>query len=358
MSTNQCLQAPTTLPPADAATGTAIALKGLGLQPCTTTSVAGGGVSIIPPIAVAVGGTSSSGCEQISVISNSIGIAQNQVTCILNSTTAAQTTAIQQSNSITVNVTGVNALITISQTNQAAVNATATLTAQQKSSIGSALTNSATSLISDLQNVKSGYLSAPNSQKAVATLSTFLQSNQVQQLVDQAIADNTFSLLQNNNITINITGADYFSATSQPYSTVNLTQQNVASYQASLIVGSFYDQLFKTDAASALKSVVQTNQTSTAEGVDIGALFSPLIITMVLIAAAVLAFLVFGGSSINTVLKYIIPITIVAAVIVAVVYAVKKDAVTAAAAGITAVLLGVFEFFSVGKSTAPRKIIK
>lgn len=336
--------------------GTAIALQAMGIQSCKTTTAAAGGFTLIPPAAIAGGVTTSVGCEQVSAMAAAIAATQNVITCTLNTTTVENTTLITQDNFIEISYEGnVPLNLQISQINAVNIKCVSSLDAEQKVAITTALSSSMQTFFDNAQNSKTGWLSTTQGAKSIQTLKQNLTQNVINTVANEVVDSQAFSVQQNNKISLKLSTYDPIT-NSASSSVVNLSQQNMIEYQAYQLVSTFYNQIFSSTEAGDFKDNFKNEATNQSEGAEsiVGPLLSAGLFVFLLIGGGLV---LFGGSSIQSVAKYILPLGLMAAAVGSIVFGLKKKTAIAVALGIIAVLFGALEAYSLKQppSTIVRK---
>lgn len=337
---SNCPKTPT-LSDADKAAGLAECLKQLGLTSCSQTTGGAGGISIFPPGFIGGGVATSTGCEQVSVIGDSIAAMQNNVKCILNEVRAELSIAVNQSNTAEIHLTGFKGRVDLVQRNYAGVVAVSKLSQTQKDQITDRLSSDMNTLLDNMAKSKTEFLGSPQGQKVVQNLQKQLTQNEITKQANKAVNEFDTTMDQTNRLVITVDGYDPFSARGETPGEIHLTQENVFQYQAAVITSNFLSNIFDTTEGAAFKEQIKNSLESEAAGP--GSLIGGLAAGFLLVVVLVLV--MSGGGAVRSVLKYLVPLLILAAIAAAVVFGVKKQPAPAAIAGGSAAILGVMEFF-------------
>ena len=336
---SNCPSVPT-LTDKDKTAGLAEALKQLGLQACKTVAAGGGGVSIIPPGFIAGGAAVNIGCEQVEVIGDSIAAMQNNISCIFNEVKASSSVEVSQSNKAVINIKNFSGALHIEQRNYAGTTAISQLSQDQKAHVAAALDSSMKTFFVNLTRNKTGYLGSQQGQKVVESFQKSLSQNNITSSINKAINDFDATFSQTNYLVINIDGYDTFSAQKVP-STIDLTQENINKYQASQLTSSFLSNIFNTRAGADFVDEIKNKITAESEGITTF-MFGGVVLLLLILGGLAL----FGGQGVKQVTKYIIPIAAVAALVVAVIFGLKKRIALSIVSGIIALIFGGLEVLS------------
>lgn len=338
------------LPPSTAKgsdTATAAILHAIGARPCSTQMAAGGGISFTPPVIGGAAEQSSMGCEQIQVMSSAVDVLQQSINCLLTSTCSLSDTTVSQTNKFILKDSDPNGgTISVKFRNVAGVVVHTALTGSLQTAVQAKVRDFVGQIAKSIQDSKVGWFGTSEGQKSVTQLKTQATVNSIAETVSKNINSNTFTGIQNNSIVIDITGYDPFSVAGNGRpSNINIDSANIFHYQGWTITNQVLKDFFSTDVGLGIKNGLLSTQKSTAEGV--ASIFSIGIIIAIIVIGG---FVFFGGGLVHEILKYAIPIAIIAAIIIAIVYGVKKEYVVTGLASAAAVLLGGFEFITIKKA--------
>lgn len=335
--------------------GLATTIKALNLPPCTTVAAGGGGLSLIPPGVIGGGASVSTGCEQINVMAQDVTALQKSLTCILQDTEAGNAFTSYNNQKVTINITGNVKLgnITIVQKITSGVKMVTQVSSQSKARISAVLSQFDKSFMKSIADSQNGYLSTPQGQKNFQSVKEQFSQESDQIQIDNAIANATAIVANKQEVVININGYDPITLLSAQSSAgdISIDQTVISQYQSAVIVQSYLDGRFSTSEGQTFIHGFSNAMKEKNKGIS--ELLSGLVNAgLVLILLVVGAFVLFGGGAIQNVLKYIIPLTIVAAVVVAVIFGLKKppNTLIIIIASIAAAGLIAFEVLSLRKT--------
>jgi hypothetical protein len=325
-------------------------LKAMGVGPCKQGSIAGGGIVLVPPAAIAVAGSINIGCEQIQVLTSKIQTFQEVVTCIMNRVAATSDAKVISSKSVELTFAGSldRSKIHIVQKDDVLVRVVQSLTSDDKSQLSDKMNEFVDVFSKALQDSKTQLISNPQGQKNIQTLSESLSQSDVRTQLNETISKLTFDYVGTDTVKITITGSDGISALN---SDIVINQDTILNYQAQQIVTSVLDSIFNTKEGQKVKADIEAQQKSEAKGIS-EVLGNLGFLAMILIIGALL---LFGGGAVITVLKYLIPIAAAVCVGIGVYLGIKHEYVVMGVAFGAAVILAVFEFFSLKKEVPPHK---
>ena len=320
---------------------TAALLKAMGAATCKTTSAAAGGISIIPPFAVGGAVATSIGCEQLHLLVSKVQTFQQIVTCVLHRASQSSSARIIATNDVTITGPLVGKL-TINQDIHSTVQVMTQLTANDQLEITSHVDSFVKEFAEALQSSKTELVSNPQGQKDVEALSNQITQSEVQTQIVENIQKVSLDFIAGNKITINLTGYDGITAdkTNVKNNEIVINQDIVINYAAQLYLDAALNAIFDLQEAQQLVEDIKAEQKNESKGLSdlVSKLTFGGILIFVVIAAA---FVLFGGGVIQNIFKYLIPILIVATVVVAVIFGIKKNyLVMGVAIGGTAVLSG------------------
>lgn len=332
--------------------GLATLMNSMGIQSCKQFSAAGAGFSIIPPIVAAVGATGSVGCEQLNVLAQTVSAYQSAISCILNETGTDTDVKIIQKNDITIEINGIlDFPIQINQTNSENVKITNSLSNTTEAKIQDTLSNFTKSFLDSMSKSKTGFLGSNQGQKNIQAFQDKITQNVQQSAITKTIGTLKSQISQDNRSKIILNGYDPISYNINKKSAeIIINQQNYVDYQAYNVVNNLLKTYFSTDEGVKLISSMKSAEESESQGIDsfLNAFLAPIIAIIVLIIGGMV---LFGGGSISSVFKYIIPICIIASIIVAIIFGLKKPPqyVVLVTMIITAVLFSVLEIYIITK---------
>ena len=332
---------------------TASLLKAMGARTCSQGSLSGGAV-VFPAGAGAFSGSYNIGCEQINLIVSKIQTFQEAIACVLTKTEVSSEDSIAIVNEVSIQISGVQHVkITTAQVAGANVVFFQKLTASAKAQIADHTKAFIEEFASALQNSKTELSSNPQGQKNVEDFSKKITERDVQESITENVVNMSFKGVSKNKVDIIINGYDTYSVSTDS-AVIDITQDNVFNYQAQQVVNTALDQMFSTDQGTAVKDEIRAEQQSVAWG--LGSLVSKLTLAGIGLFLAIAGGLVlFGGGVVQSTMKYIVPLAMVALLVVAVVFGLKKNYVVAGIAGVSAVIAGGFEAISLKKAYTTEK---
>lgn len=340
-------------PPDDTQLSSSLAgvMKAMGVTTCMEASG-----SIYAPFGFGASAGASVGCDQLSVIQNTMTAAQNAISCIITNVSASSTTTITQKNDLHIKTSGINVKeIDVNQINISSVKSITSLTEQQTTEITSVLTSSLKDTIKQLQDSKTEAGSVPDGQKAIAQSLGNIAQDAVNSIASGAALSVVGNVYQDNELTIELNGSDYLSVAlleaKSSGATIVLSQENMSKYVASAIVNTFYDNVFKQTDTATLVSTLSSEQTAVST-VPQSNLFSGIIAVIAIIIGVVV---ISGGSKVNKVTRFIVPGIFVISVVLAIVFGKAKNVLATTICSIIGLLSGVLIYFSIKKSLAKPK---
>jgi hypothetical protein len=128
-------------------------------------------------------------------------------------------------------------------------------------------------------------------------------------------------------------------------SSCNFIQDGGASIVSSNIVTSLMDTLTKNETADDILNKYKFQESQTNAGINLTMIFG--FIFILIIGGLV----IFGGGTVSSVMKYIIPISMVIALIIGIIYGIKKEYIVSIICGVAVAVLGGLEVMSLKKDT-------
>ncbi len=338
----KCIQNPPTPSKKEVEDNIPNILRAMGIQSCK--NVAGGGGDIF--CGCGFGFSVNIGCEQISVISEKFLQTTNIITCILNTVkNTVETSAISENDiKLTINGNmdcdkGVN--FNFNQTSYIDLVSINQVDNNIKNDIVNQIKDFIQETMKSIQDSKTDFLSTPGGQKSIQdalnsitkNMDTYINNNVVTELLTKASGENKIELVINGNVK----GSSC---------NLNFNQQSVIVLTSQNLISTVLTNAVKNDDFTKFLSDMSNYQKSEASGLGNILGSAAIIIILMIVGGLVL----FGGGSVSSIMKYIIPITIIAAIIVAVIFGKNKNYMVAGISGGAAVLLIVFEFLSLRKT--------
>lgn len=235
----------------------------------------------------------------------------------------------------------------VTQTTKANANVLATLDAKQLSDIANQLTASiANDVEKSIQQAnKDLNLGQVNVSKDSTSLTQILTNN-IQTNVQNSIK-NSVDTSASTNQQITFINNGILKSANQ----CNFSQNGGASLVSSNIVTSLMDTLNNNSVASDILDKYKFQESQTNAGINLAMIFG--FIFILVIGGLVL----FGGGTVSSVMKYIIPISMVVALIVGIIYGIKKEYVVSVICGVAVAVLGGLEVMTL-KKDSPSKSSK
>ena len=333
--------------------GLATLMDSMGIESCKQFSAAGAVLSPLPPAIGALGVTGSVGCEQLNVLAQTVSAYQSAISCILNESITKSKTHLIQKNLIQISINGnFNFPIQINQTNSEDVTIMNSLSSTTEAKIQDTLSNFTKSFLDSMSKSKTGFLGSNQGQKNIQAFQDKLTQDVQQSAITKTISTLKSQLDQKNRVTIIVNGYDSLSydINKNPAGII-INQKNYISYQAYNVLNNLLKTYFSTDEGVKLISSMKSAEESESQGIDsfLNAFLAPIIAIIVLIIGGMV---LFGGGTISSVFKYIIPICIIVSIIVAIIFGMKKPPkyVIMITMIITTVLLVVLEIYTLTRN--------
>lgn len=285
------------------------------------------------------------GCESIGIISANFAQLQDVTTCLMNKVdmTAANGVYISQVNSVVIEEGGSLNCKTFNQDNklEGVIGMQTQMSADIKNCISDMMKVSLANSMKNMQEDKSGYGATPKGERVYQDLSTSLQSyiksEDINEVMEKVL--NKVSVNQENQLII---GKGAIMTVDEA---CNQTNDMMIKVQISTLMSTAIQNMFETQDLSEFKNQMEEDQKSQAEGMD--AIFGLGFLLPILIIGGIV---LFGGAEVNNVMKYIVPIGLVITIILAIVFAMRKDWVLTGIDAAAFVGLLIFMYFSVKKS--------
>lgn len=340
----------------DNSAGLATVLQSMGLGPCKTQSAAAGGFVLIPPAAIGGAESSSSGCEQVAVVASTVQQYQDVLSCIVNQTVQSSSSSLINTNDLVIRIgahADIEGGLTVKQLNDVQVKVIYGLTDNQKTQVQSSMNDFLKQFADSLQKSKTGPLATPQGQKTVQDFSTMISQQATQEKLSQVIQQFKFDLTDDNKLIIDVGPYSVIRLSPENYGKqlsagINITQENIVHYFAQQMMNEVLSTVFKTDEGQKVIDTFKTQQQNEAAGIDavikaLGGLIGSLLFGWIIVLVIIFAV---GGSSI---MKYLLPISIVALAAGAVYEGVKHAYIPMA---VMIVLMFVLSFFEYKTLTA------
>ena len=290
-------------------------LKMMGIQSCVSNTVAGGSIFC----GCAAADTLNIGCEQISVISQKYLQTVNVSTCILNSVSNNVSGSVIANNTINITATDHASIscnkFNIDQNINIRYVSVSAVSQEIKNNIVQQIQSFIKTTIESFQKSKTGYLASPQGQKSVQDALTQVNNN-----INSIISNTTVTDILNNvfgSNTINITLGGYSTLSSE---NCKLTQNSLIDFAVQNMVQTAISNFLNQSSVTKLTTEMKNSQVSEALGPDlIGGLVGAIMVVIVL------GLLVkFGGSQVKNILKYFLPILIIAGFALSIYFGVEK----------------------------------
>lgn len=289
------------------------ALDMVGLKHCTSSTFAGGGLSLELLAALGFYGTTSVDCDKLQLLQQQIASLQNFITCIYNSTRGASEGSSDQKNTVTITLGGHCTMdcaqgLRIFQKATSVSKVQIELNNKTQGEIKNRLANIVDETIKTIQNVTTE-AGAPSSQdNQINQVKTTLENNIKNMNVNDIVSNAINKVVQENSVELTCDNYATFTA-----GDCNISQETVAKMVASNATQSLLNAAFSNEGLSSLKYSMDMSQTVTEKGIGslLGSLFGMLIFGAI---GAALLYTHFAGGSAG---KWIIIIVIVACAIFA-----------------------------------------
>ena len=279
--------------------------------------------------------STTDGCEELQLLAQSYKKYTELATCIANN--SEHTSTVDTSVYNTLNITASHSdikctTLDISQISDVKIISVSEMTTNEKNDIANTVKEFLDSIINISQDAKTGIGATPQGQQTITQLKTQI-NNKIDTIISNSIVDKALNITKSaNTITINL-----------DYSTLS---GDACKVNQNTIVDLSIKNLFATAIANAVKNTnitkVINNYTATqkSESEGIGGLlgFLPLLIIGAFVIIPVILFFMFGSS----ILKYILPIVLLASIIMCVIFSIQNNWVAASICGVGALGVGFF----------------
>lgn len=227
---------------------------------------------------------SSSGCEQINIVSNIMSQCTKQLNCMLNQVRNTSTTNVNTFQEIYTELGDISGSdITLSNKSESNIKTVDITQSQVQSAIGATIKQGLDTAIQQATDFTSESMSDPSSQKSMQQLLSNIQSVASNTTINQSVTETTKNMSVNQKIKLiarNVTN-----------SKLTLSNENILTLMSENYVYNALDQLFKTESVqTALTEVVQTT-TAKKEGA-LGKLSNPTFSTTEIIAFAIVGIII------------------------------------------------------------------
>lgn len=204
----------------------------------------------------------STGCEQISVVSNIMNQCTQQLSCMLNQVKATSTTNVAVFQDIYMEAGDVtDSKISLTNTSTGEIKTVNIAQSSVQSAIGATITQGLNEALKQAATSKNEAFADPTSQKNMQQLLSNMQSVASNTTVNQSVAETTKNILVNQKIKVilrNISG-----------STLELKNENVLTILSENYVYNALDQLFTTASVQDAVKAMTQESVSENKGVDV-----------------------------------------------------------------------------------------
>lgn len=321
-------------------------LQMMGAKACTT--AAGGLISW-----EGAGGFSyTTGCEQISIISQKYLKATNIVTCILNSVKQTVNSRAISTNQIKIKLN--NSKMTcdkgliLTQTAYIDLVDMSQVKTQIKNNIINQIKDMINQTMKTFQDSHTDFMSTSQGQKSIQKALDSIKNNMNTYINTDIVTDILHKVSNKNQITIDLNNSTLTGEQCiiKQGSILKLTAQNLFSTAISNAIQNSDFTQFTSD--------LENYQKSAATG--LGSILSSAAIIFILLLVG--GFVIFGGGAVSSIFKYIIPILLIVSIVVAIIFGKNKNYLVCGISSGAAVLLGVFEYMSLKKGTGMSSNVK
>lgn len=288
----------------------------------------------------------SSGCDTVNIMSSNFAQVQQVTNCLLTkiNTSSSSIVKLSQNNSLQLMEGASLHCQTLNMTNNldGAIGLTTEITSTVTNCIADMLKTSLANSMKSIQNNKSGWGSTPDGQKTLqqlaASMQSYISSTDITDIVQKAVS--SVDLSQGTEVVINK------NAIMTVDEACNITNDMVLKVQISTMMSNVIKDMFKTEDVSEIKNLISSDQKSESEGAPPLLDGLAILLPFLIIGGIVL----FGGTAVNNVMKYIVPIGLVITIILAIVFAMRKDWILTGVDAVAFVGLLFFMFLSMKKS--------
>jgi hypothetical protein len=285
------------------------------------------------------------GCESIGIIAANFAQLQDVTNCLMNKVNmkAANGVYISQVNSVVIEEGGSLKCKTFNQDNklEGVIGMKTEMSADIKNCISDMMKVSLANSMKNMQEDKSGYGATPKGERVYQDIGTnlqkYIQSEAINEVMETVL--NTVKANQKNQLVIGK------GASMTVEEACNQTNDMLIKVQISTLMSTAIQNMFETQELTEFKNQMEEDQKSQAAGMD--SIFGLAFLLPILIIGGTV---LFGGAEVNNVMKYIVPIGLVITIILAIVFAMRKDWVLTGIDAAAFVGLLIFMYFSVKKS--------
>ena len=318
-------------------------LQMMGVESCKSAAAAGGSVFC----GCAGGAKLDIGCEQISVISSKYLQTKNISMCILNSVSNDIQGSVVANNKVYIKLTDYaqmkceNGLTVDQSINVRFVNVNS-VTTEVKNDLVAQIQDFIKNTMQTLQDSKTGYLATPQGQKSVQDALTQVNSNIESVINNTTVTSILSSVFGENEVTIEVGGHAVLEG-----SKCNITQDSIIDFAVQNMIQSAMTNVLNLSSMTSLINDMKNDQENKATGLD--GLMNSMIIIIVLVLCGLA---LFGGASISSVMKYIIPLSVVVSLVFAIYFGINSKWVPTGICSGAIILLIIFEVVMLKRPTS------
>lgn len=239
----------------------------------------------------------SSGCEQLNVISNVMNQCTKQLNCMLNQVTSTTNTNVVTNQEVIFSVGDITGSdITIGNKSETNIKTVNVAQSSVQSAIGATIQQGLQNSLEQANKVSKEAFSDETGQKNMQQLLSNLQSVASNSTINESVASTTASIYNNQKITLY--------ARNISNSKLNVTNDNTITLMAENYVYNALDQLFKSDSVQeTLNKIVQTTETKSGSNygipLDVGnpSVWGTMVAVILLVGVASVYYYIYGPKS-------------------------------------------------------------
>jgi hypothetical protein len=294
-------------------------MKMLEVNKCETAQ--GFAIDLLPPIA---GGISlSSGCESINIIKSSYKASMDVIQCSISKMSNCSKVTIESGSEVKIiNHGEIKGDINITQKGNIKVVQLTQFTNAVRNNLSSKIVTTIKNMIEQFQKSDKGYLATQSAQKQLSDISSEINSQVFQASISTSINDIASEINNDKHVVI----VNYGTIDKN----ISINQEDYINLVSSSITSNVFENILKSSNFSSFFNDLKQKEESKDEGIPSFA-FGGIILVIIL---AIGAFIYFGGSTVENVIKYIVPIALISLIIATVIFSITKSTVNAIICGI------------------------
>jgi hypothetical protein len=310
----------------------------LNIQSCK--SAAGGGVSLLPPI---IGGaTLQSGCETIQVVNASYQACMKAVQCVINQMQNQDKQCLLTVNTIYIEIgkgAKIKGDINAKQVNGLSLVSANQFTNKVTTHLSNNIATEMKSMFNQFSKMKTGYLGTPQGQKQISNINKQITQDVLQKQINSSINQSTINIKTSNKYTLILNSQAEYEGIQ------NITQTNIVNLLTSNIVGNSFSSVFDNTLISKFFDDFKQHEEQDNAGIGELALGGGLLFIVLIIGG----FLMFGGTFVNNIIKYVVPLALIILLIMTVIFILTKNTMSAIICGIATGIILIYQVLIIFK---------